>query len=295
MFNNIANFTDPTNIDIVNTNLKFWLDDSFLGIGAYGTVNIGESGAYGGDKSKLIPVASHGQPPGKIWQPFRNNLVWEEENLRVSGVYVNNSPVNYTVNYSNGQIILDNPVNINSTVQANFSYKYINIYSDTEIDWFTDIQNDTYRVDNYTYKYGENYPRLQLPAIIFENTAKSLRPFQLGLGQEKDHKIVFHVLSQSRTECDRISDILIEQNEKTIFLFDLKMAIDSGVLPFNYNGTLNPNCLTYNDLIIPKEDGGYRWRKFRFWNGYKQERDNLKNDLYHCAVRFTGTLTVTKI
>lgn len=291
--------------EVLDINLKFWLDWSFLNIGGFDNMNIPASGAYNGDMSRLIPVRDRDYTNGQVWKAPRSNWVWESglsyesQPTQVSGAYVNNVfSTALKVDYPNGRVIFDSPVSTNSVVQANYSSRMIHIYSASESDFFNDLQGDSYRVDRHGYGIGSgeyDYERIQTPAIIYESFARTFNPYQLGGNQYSEQQILFHIITEDRNTANKLSDIIAEQNEKTIFLFDPEYLKDSGTFPLDYRGGLNDGALTYNQLIIPKEDGGYRWRKLRLYDSNKQSTTKLQNNMFHTPIKFKTDLVLTDI
>lgn len=301
-FKGTSSITDFSTSEVININLKCWLDDSFLKIGAYSNVTIPTSGVYGGDQHRLFPITVPGFTDGQVWRGFRENWVWESglnpEAIRVSGAYVGGTfRTDLYVDYNKGRVVFNSGISTSSVVTANYSYKRVNVLSISEADWFNDVQTDSLRNDlNHYGLSGElQYRRIQLPAIIFENFNTKFRPYQLGLGKYSDHAIIYHILTETRNEGQKLADILCEQEDKTIFLFDVQLSAASGVWPLNYRGELNPGARTYEQLVIPKEDGGYLWRKMTFLESNKQASTKLANGLFHTPVRIKAELVLTDI
>lgn len=275
MFKGVENINDYTNSEIIDINLKFWLDESFLAIGAYNHVS--------GD---FNPVENHFYQKGKVWESQYQNIIWEyPATTYVNGIESGN------LNYYNGNLFLDNAVSIKSKVSYDFYTRRYNVYRSEEVDWFNEIES--YDINQ---PYGSGTQRkLKLPCVIIESTSKSFSPYQLGGGMYSHNVVVLRVIANTRSESKRVADILSEQTEKTIFLFDPQLLKESGVFPLNSYGYLNSGAMTYSQLIVPKEEGGYRWRKMNLGRANKQECDKLKNDLYHTAVRFNVDLVLTDI
>jgi len=297
---------DFSTTDIININLKFWLDWSFLNIGAFQTVSVNDSGIYGGDLSRLIPVRDRYYTDGQVWKFPKNNLVWESgltyqtQPVNISGAYVDNSfNTSLTVDYAQSRIIFDSAISSTSTVQANYSYKVIDIKSSHESQFFKELQGGSLRPDLIDYGIGSGeyeYNRLQLPCIVYETVGKRFtKGYQLGMGHVNQRDIIFHIFSEDYGLNDRLSDIISEQQDKTIFLFDTQRAANSGVFPLEYNGALSDSAKTYNQLIELNSNNGYRWRKFDFLDSTSQQTNELGNNIYHTPVRFITNLVLTNV
>ena len=61
----------------LESNLKSFLDWSFLGIGGWSNISIPTSGAYGGTFDNLRLVDDPAYTAGQIWEAPRKDWVWE--------------------------------------------------------------------------------------------------------------------------------------------------------------------------------------------------------------------------
>ena len=86
---------------------------------------------------------------GQAWEGFRKNWIWQsgvtyspnplvgddDSNPGVSGVYVNDSYYSastvgayaHYIDHFNGRVVFDSPIPTGSKVQAEFSYKWVNV------------------------------------------------------------------------------------------------------------------------------------------------------------------------
>lgn len=288
----------------LDINLKYWLDWSFLNIGAFQNVYLNTSGSYGGDQSRLIPIKDYRYADGQVWRTFHPNLVWESglsystQPISISGVYINGTLTPASIDYPNGRIILNTATSPSSVLKMEYSYKLINVYSASECDWLGDLQNDTFRIDrqNYTQNSGEyHYNRPQLPAVVYQIAGRSSKPYMLGLGQWSKNLIHFDILDNNRAWTQKIADILSEQKAKVIYTFDAQLLSDSGGYPLSASGTLKNNAKTYDQLVIPKEDNGYRSNKLYITESKQGDPQKLKQNLYYNTVKMEGEIILTDI
>lgn len=303
MFKGISSINSPTTTEILDINLKYWLDWSFLNIGAFKNVTITTSGSYGGQYSRLIPIKDRFNTDGKTWKTFHNNLVFESglsyntQPISISGVYINGVlTTDYTLNYPEGKVIFTNPISSSSLVEMEYSYKYFNVYSAGEVDWLNEVQSDSFRIDrqDYSTHSGEySYNRLQLPAIVFETKNRTFKPYQLGHGQFSYNTLKFHILSNNRNINEKISDILCEQNDKTIPLFNVQKVFASGVQALNVNGVLNPQAQTYNDLTNIHSE--YFWNTTFLHKANLQETQELKTGLFYTPIHIMSEIILPSI
>lgn len=308
----IAQIGDSSLSQIIKTNLVYYLNWGFIDKGAYFNVSIPQSGAYGGDESRLRPAVSPYYTNGQVWEAFRSNWVWESgvsqptQPIQVSGVFVDNTfhavGSNHHVDYINGQIVFDSAISTTSVVRTEYSYRWINAYDANDVPWFRETQFSSQRIDtDKFFNIGSGdlssmvQTRLQLPAIAIELVDGDYAPYQIGLGQYSYNDVIFHVIAEDGDTADKLADVLADQNEKTIFLFNPDLLADSGNFPLNFQGSIASGAMVYPDLVVPVEDGGFRWRKMRFFDARKQRKNRVHNNLYIKPVRMTTEVVLTSI
>lgn len=294
-FKGITDISQAGHTETIDINVKYWLDWSFLEIGAYVNIETPVSGVLNERLDRLIPVSDPYYTDGQVWKAFRDNFVWESgvsyspSPIRPSGVFINDVFTSGNFDYANGRVILYSGVSVTSRVTAEYSYKWINVLSDSDGNYLDEVIGDSFKVEEpYTSLSSGvyNQSNLQLPAVIYEIIGRTNQGYQLGLGQWARSDVLFHVLAEDDWSCKKIADILTDQNEKTIFMFDVDLFYTSGVNALNQLGYLNDGALTYPDLIQPKEYGGYRSNKLRLYDANQQSKTRLANGLYHIPIRF---------
>jgi hypothetical protein len=303
--------SDNTLGNEIQDNLVEFLDWALLQKGNYQNVTLDELAPNGQDYSKLRPSSNPHYPSGLAWEGFRKNWVWQSgvsyspapivgTNRAIpgiSGIYVNDvfyasSTVGtyaHKVDYYNGRVIFNSPVSSGNTVQAEYSYKYINIIYANSLPWLREIQYRTldfptsFNVDG---KGDFNLPaenRIQLPAIAIEVVPKrSLRGYQLGGGQFVDTDILFHCLAEDEFTRNKLVDIISLQNEKTIYMFNSNSIANSGDFPLDYKGIPVSGALRYPDLVLKHFRG-----KVRLKNSTVQGMDLVNSNFYAGIVRIT--------
>lgn len=303
-FKNVDSITQDFLLNILESNFKYYLDWSFLKIGAWFDVVVGQSGLYGENlHSSLSCVEDQSYPVGSVWQSIRKDWVWETgvmynsgNPLSVSGIYVNNSYVPYssgsfTIDYPNGRIILDEAITKYSTVKTSYSYRYVQTYRASENPWFDVLQFGSYATDNKDITKRDNgdwsiagNARVQMPCVIIEAVPRSRsRPYELGNNNlliEQD--IVFHVLAENKNDRNKIVDILRLQQDNTIMLFDTNTISQDDNFPLDYNGNKKNNALMYPNIV-----GQYNWRKCLIKNISIFEIDSPHPNLYRGSIRAT--------
>ena len=299
-------FSTTLNNEIQDNVVEF-LDWALLEKGNYQNVTVGELSPNGFDYSKLSVTYNPSFPSGSVWQGFRQNWVWQSgisynpqpiiSNNNaipgISGVYVNNTfypssssgTYSHKVDYFNGRVVFNNPIPTGSKVQAEYSYKYINVIYANSLPWLREVQ---YR--SLDYQAGKNelsFPsemKVQLPAIAIEVVPRrTLRGYQLGGGQYVDTDILFHCLAEDEFTRNKLVDIVSLQNEKSIHMFNSNSIANSGDFPLNYIGMPVSGALRYPDLVNKHYRG-----KLRFKNSIVQGMDTINSNFYAGIVRMTA-------
>jgi hypothetical protein len=257
---NINNTQAQTLTNVLLENYVSFYDWGFTNKGGYYNVGIPESGAYGGDKSKLYPSDNPNYPQGKVWQGHRGNWVWESGITYAQGVHADKAPTSvsgvwvddnfwatgHSIDYANGRIFFDDPVDLTSNVQLNHSQKWLYVTPAKGISWLSEIQKGANRVDVgniSTYGSGNwatlGKQRIPLPMLAVDILpAKELLPLQLGGGQWSHNDIVYTVMTENEWECKNIVDIVLAQNDRAIYLYDSDTVLASGYSIYNYTNTL---------------------------------------------------------
>jgi hypothetical protein len=279
---NVTRFGDATLQTQLQVGLQYFFNWAFLGIGAFQNVRLSQSGQYSGSRSRLRPVIDPEYTDGQVWESFRKEWVWETgvefsvQPINVSGVWVNSvfQPATgvgtnaHVIDYPNGRILFTSAISTTSTVEAEYSYKFVPFYSADE-HWFQNVQFRSFHVEDSNFLIGSGIwgilatDRVQLPAVVIECGRRSApEGLQLGGGHKVKQQIIFNVLTEYPSENSKLLDIIGYQQDKTIFLFDLNKLADSGVFPLDTYGSRVSNALMYPDLVA--ENNSYRWRKAFF-------------------------------
>ncbi len=318
VFRGITNIGDSTATERIKTNLINYFNWSFLQVGAYFNINIPQSGAYGGDESRLRPVSDPYRTDGQTWEGFRKDWVWESgvakspNPIQVSGVFVNDtfhptSGGDHYVDYINGQIVFDTAIATTAIVRTEHSVRWIHFYDGDDIPWIKETQFESHRIDpDSFFNIGSGdrsqlaQTRLQLPAVIVETVDGHYVPFQLGLGQYSYTDIIFHIVAEDGNTADKLGDAIAEQGAgeagKSIFMFNPDLIALSGTFPLNWQGAIaSGDKKTFPELVIPAEDGGFRWRKLRMFDSRRQKTNKINQNLYIKPVRMTTEVFLSLI
>jgi hypothetical protein len=316
---NISDIGEPQISEIIRDNIVTFLDWGLLKVGNYFNVSIPTSGAYGGSRHILRPVSDPRYTDGQVWEGYRQNWVWESglsnttDPITISGVFVNNtfnpnSGENFYVNYPEGRIIFDTAIATSSVVQLEYSHKWVKTVAARDLPWFKEGHTRSFRVDDSNFIPGSGIrnqlaqTRIELPVIAVETlNDRSYEGYQLGGSSWTHTDVVFHVISEDDTMAYRLADILANQSEKTIYLFDTdKMAKDNR-FPLDHNGSKSSNPLTYPDLVTATGDGGFRYTadvmhgKMTISESSAQSQEKILPRLYHSSAKWKTEVILNKV
>ena len=296
-------FDSTLNNDIQDGIIEYF-DWALLEKGNYFNVTLGELSPSGEDYSILRLSENEAFQRGRIWESFRKNWVWQSgisynpqpivgvNNTKpgISGVYVNGAfypstttgPYAHYVDYYNGRIVFNSPIPTGSIVQAEYSYKWINMIYPDSVPWLRYIQTKTFEPDESI----ANIPpeaRIQLPAIAVEIVpSRKFKGYQLGGGQWVYTDVLFHCLAEDEHTRNKLVDIVSLQNDKRIHLFDSNAINAAKEFPIDYRGVPVSGALRYPDLVL-KYDGGL----LAFTSSITSEMVTFGSDIYGGVVRIT--------
>jgi hypothetical protein len=308
-FDNV--FSATLNNELQDNIIEF-LDWALLQKGNFQNVNLNEMAPNGQDYSKLRLSGSQSYASGVAWEGFRKNWVWQSgvnytpspivgsnNNIPgISGVYINNTfyPSTTTGNYGhyvdyyNGRIVFNSGLPSGSIVQAEYSYKYINVIYANSLPWLREIQYrslDLPPIFNTINKGEFNLPaerRIQLPAIAVEIVPRrSVIGYQLGGGHFVNTDILFHCLAEDEFTRNKLVDIISLQEEKSIWMFNSNAIANSGEFPLDYRGVPVSGALRYPDLVEKYFRG-----RLRFKNSTVQGMELINSNFYTGIVRLTA-------
>jgi hypothetical protein len=316
-FKGYGNIGEPSITEIVSDNIIEYINWGFLQLGAFFNIEIPSSGAFGGDRHRLICVDDPRYTDGQVWEAYRKNWVWESglsistQPIAISGIFVDGSFIpkgsGYHVNYKNGQVIFDTAIDTTSTVQLEYAHKWVEVVGAANVPWFRKGQTRSFRVDDRLFIANSGVwdeladTRLQLPVIAVEPVGKHYQGYQLGGGQYARPEILLHVITENPGTAQRFASILAEQNESTFFLFDPGELASRNRFPLDYRGEIASGAVCYPDLVAATGDGGFRFTKrvqngtIRIYNSTEQETDQISDNVYHSKVRWSTEVIVTSI
>jgi len=248
----------------------------------YSVFNVVQTGVYNAYSNATSGVDAG----GGTYQVLKNP---QPVQVKVDGV-VNTE---YYINYPLGQVVFNTPVATSSTVQASYSYRYVQIYNADSLPWWQELQFTSLRADDthftQTGDYGEwsigGQHRIQLPAIIIEAIPRGTsKGYQLGDGAlVVNQDVLFHVLAEDRFTRNNLLDACRLQNHKTIWLYNSNNVSAANGFPLDYRGMKVGNNM-YPDLV---DSDGYRWEKCYFNNAVVSAMETPNPKLYAGVVRIT--------
>jgi hypothetical protein len=285
-------------------NLKLFLDWACLEAGAYATVTLPASPTTTAGPHRLRPSDDPDYLPGRVWEGYRKDWVWETgvawapAPIDVSGVWVNGSfkpldsvgPYAHVVDYPNGRVVFATPVPTGSHVAAEYSWRKYQVYTD-EPDWFREVQLESDWASPQFLQQASGAwsamadARVQTAAVVVRPLAGvSHSPKEIGsLAQHKTQSVTLDVLGDNPKDVAWMHDVLVDQKEHRLWLFDLNAVIRADKWPLDGNGGRKTGAKMYPALVAGTGAGGYVWRLCEVSDTASQERPN-RPPLRHATV-----------
>ncbi len=272
-FTGVSSINDYLLLSNVENNLKTFLDWGFLNIGGF--INVGSTAnTYNDSPNQLAFVQDPNYTDGQVWQTKYHDWVYDSVTFGsssptlISAVNVDGSPASssdYILDYMNSRVIFNTAISTSSEVTMNYAYRWVQVHkSSSNLVWWKQFQND---VANDITQFNENtgeysifaQNRVQMPSIIIEPVAKGTsEPYRLGdKSLIVDQDIILHIITSSPAHRNSIVDIIRLQEDKVIWLYDTNKLITDGILPFNFDGSLNGSRIAYDSMM---DNTDYRWK-----------------------------------
>jgi len=251
----------PNYSKVLSQSIVSWLDYAFYSFGAYTNTS-----------GNLSIVSMPGYSGGMVWGATKKNWVWEQDNISIS-------QSGYTINYRDGLVYFNT---VQSGVYASYSLKNIFVFDGKDNPFF---RGDAGLLEVHQGSFREH--AVQLPCIALELGSSNSYPHAIGT-YERDVRqdIIFNIFHKNPEVVEKISDILYNQVDSHIALFDFFRAYNSGDFPLNFNGTLTNRSGTYNNLINTHPYTEARNYSCYINNTEIESVSKLDNSLYHGTVRF---------
>lgn len=309
-FTNVFQYT--LNNDILDGLIEFF-DWGLMEKGNYFNVTLNESSPNGEDYSRLRMVDEPRFEKGQAWEAFRSNWVWQtgvnfspapltDNNggfPGITGVYVNDTfyPYNtvgdyaHHVDYHNGRIVFDSPIPTGSKVQAEYSYKWINVTYACNLPWVRQIQQNSNQ-PNANFLDGKDSDvqipqesKIQLPTIAIEIVpSRTFKGYQLGGGQYVYTDVLFHCIAEDELTRNALVDIVSLQNDKTIHLFNTNKIHEDGGYSLDYRGAPVSGAKEYPQVVLSQD---YNGGNLRLSSTQVQDMIALNSNIYGGIVRMT--------
>jgi hypothetical protein len=310
--NNVSSIGQNFLIEQLEDNLKSFFDWGLLNIGGFVNIKTPTTGINNNLPHQLKPTNDPSFTDGRVWQISRKDIVWETgvnfngyNPVPVSGININNAhypaptgsgSIGYHINYPLGRVIFDKPLT-NSNVSMEYSYRWCQIHKSSSSLWWTELQGDLtnpnpqfLQKNKGDFNISANH-RVQMPCIIIEPISRSSStPWQLG-GTDFmiDQDILLHIFTERAADKNTLADIIRLQKHKTIWLYDIKKVVNSGVNGLNYKGSINSSGKIYPDLVM---DPNFRWYKCFFKDINIMDMETSNSSLFWCTIRLTAEVII---
>lgn len=256
----------------IQDSLIEYFDFGLLEKGNYFNVTLGEADYYGNDYSKLALSDNPNFTKGEAWEGFRKNWVWQsgvsytpaplvgtnDQVPGVSGVYVDGTfyasdstgTYAHKIDHFNGRVVFDSPIPTGSLVQAEFSYKYVNIIYANSLPWLREVRLSTLDVSKRDSVSVPAEMEIQLPAIAIEIVPEGkVKPFQLGpFGKYLYTDILWHCIAEDAVTRNNMIDIISMQHDTPVATIDSEAVASGNAFPINGLGYTNSGAKDYKQL-----------------------------------------------
>lgn len=260
----------------IRQSLFNYFDHTLLENGAYSNITGGQKNARGYDLSLLYPVedASLGLPSGYIWQSAFHNWVYESGVLNqpppivASGVYINGSfapkSSGMSIDYINGRIILNQPISVNSVVQASFGYKeysFVAPFNSIPDTLTTHYQNNS---KIYNQPFAASPDEVFLPAMFIEIEEATEKGFQFGGTHETLPLFKINIVSDKRSQVEGIASVFASKSTESFPIIPISLGPKFNSL----NDVTEPySFYTWVNLVNPSNYAYIKSVKYnRFYN-----------------------------
>jgi hypothetical protein len=148
-------------INQLEENMKAFLNYGFLDIGGFVNVHYSASGLYGGSFDKLMPNAEPPFTDGRMYRTPKKDIVYESgmsyngiSPIPVTGVIIDNqfvpgptgnSQYGFTINYPEGYVLFNQPLQSNAEVYMAYSYRWIQVYKSSASPYWKELQELSYK------------------------------------------------------------------------------------------------------------------------------------------------------
>lgn len=298
-------FYDYEVSDALANNLQRWLEYGLLEMGAYTIVsfNTATSGLtnlqrtqderYGG-----IGRVYEGMGPGWVWENDVNPITAIDRPLIASGVHVDNTfyptattvgPYAHKMDFRTGRVIFNTSLPASAQVKCEYTFRDVAIYNVDGPEWKIIVQGVNTYQENFE-ELGSHAPsgmaqilkhnRVWLPAVVVDVGDRTMAPLQLGGGEIASFTVDYHVFSDKSFTNQRLADLLNNQYDQVLDLFDLNNL----QFPYKHDGTLASGAVTYP--LLGNRNSPYFWTYGRITD-VDGGRRNSATDVYRAEVTHT--------
>lgn len=302
-FKGTTNFNNSLLTEKLEKGLQLFFDHALLSIGAWTNIAIPNTVINSGNLHTL----KASDTTYRVYEAPRKNLVHEDyidfggNNPLVPAVYVNNvlQVSGYDIDYINGRVIFSSAKTASSVVTMSYTYKNVAVELEADSELWKEIQYGSLRVDNV--HWGDKNKgdwtaktinkRLQMPAIIIGAVPRrNFKPWDIGSKALTVYTdVLFHVVAETKTMRDKLTDIVSLEHEKTIWLLNTTELVGTTDWPLTYQGYKNASGMTYPELVE-----NYKWLRCILQNMVVADVKNINPYLFESTIRCTTEIIFTE-
>jgi len=284
---------DPNVTEQLTQNLIRYFDWGFLDKGGFVNINTNSIGPVANSSPSLFRPVNDPQFPivgnvARAWESRFSNWVWESgltfgsQPIYNSGVYLNGvftpNTGQYYIDYPRGRIVFNTGIAKNTTVNANFAYKWIGFHRN-DVPQFREVIQSIFQVSDRDFVqvnsgvfniFSQN--RISLPAVFVHVVPiQSFKPYQLGGGQILTQRVHFHIFTDNSYDGNNIADAIQHENFKSAYLYNIKNV----PYPLDSFGKTHSSTKTFKDVYLELQD----FTNSNYFYGKTYFRDSQKIDI----------------
>lgn len=288
---------------ILRENIIAKISQSLIDAGGYYNLPTGTYGYEGHDLSRLRASYRPEYSNFKFWAGNSSNWVWESQNptytggvapLIPTGIWISGTfygersggIYDHYIDFARGGVVFTNPQPSGLTVYCPHSERAAFVYSSTGPE-YRRLFNAHLRNWQETSP-GSGYDEISqdlktfLPAIFIDIKRSYGIPYELGSSVRMDsYTVAFDVMAEDIISYDFLMDVCTSIQTETIKGYDSNPIRTSGFYGLNYDGSLNPNRLSFD-----QRSAQYFWKNIKF------KEDAMETDSYLALPVIRASITV---
>ncbi len=259
-----ANFKRYDSSDLIDLNVKSYLDVQFLLNGMYSNISNDQGWHGGSDRVDQLTRVN-----ASVYESNFNNWIYETditgpsgyEMIHASGIEVDDvftawgsGSLAPSIDYKSGRVLFQSDPGSTALVSAAFSYKTVLVSSpESEA---SKVIFSAFK-DNSVANLGSapSGTMNQLPMVVVDPQNRDLTGRQLGGGSVVTQQIIFHIVGNTRSEANKIVDILSTKSFRKVI-----QGVDFNDTPKTFD-RYGGKLISYENYTSLQSNNTYKWEK----------------------------------